>query len=145
MGTHVAYQMGTHFLPTKCCQKFRFYCGKSLWIDIHHVAYSIDSPLQQLKHLIRSLYRQNFLKQASQRRQDCGNVTHMIDISNTRAFYFSQTKPLLQTLLRQILTGAIDHAQRLFKSRLLTSPLCPYCNVKDETAKHIFWDCLNWV
>ena len=105
----------------------------------------LTPPLQQLKHLIRSSYRQNFLKQASQRRQDCGNVTHMIDISNTRAFYLSQTKPLLQTLLRQILTGAVDHAQRLFKSRLLSSPLCPYCNVEDETAKHIFWDCPNWV
>ena len=125
------------------------FAGYAWWcFDIYiysDVGYSVDSPLQQLKHLIRSSYRQNFLKQASQRRQDCGDVTHMIDISNTRAFYFSQTKPLLQTLLRQILTGAIDHAQRLFKSRLLTSPICPYCNIEDETAKHIFWDCPNWV
>ena len=43
------------------------------------------------------------------------------------------------------LTGAVDHAQRLFKSRLLSSPLCPYCNAEDETAKHIFGNCSNWV
>ena len=69
----------------------------------------------------------------------------MIDISSTRSLYLSQTKPLLQTLLRQILTGAVDHAQRFFKSHLLPSPLCPYCNAEDETAKHIFWNCSNWV
>ena len=136
---------GPFYRLRNAAKQFGFIVEDPFVFVIHHVAYSVDSPLQQLKHLIRSSYRQNFLKQASQRRQDCGDVTHMIDISNTRAFYFSQTKPLLQTLLRQILTGAIDHAQRLFKSRLLTSPICPYCNIEDETAKHIFWNCPNWV
>ena len=112
---------------------------------IHSVAYSVDYPLHQLKHLIRSSYRQYLLKQASQRRQDCSGVTHMIDISHTRSLYLSQNKPLFQTLLRQILTGSVDHSQRLYKSNLLPSPTCPYCHLEDETSKHIFWDCSNWI
>ncbi len=105
---------------------------------IQNVAYSVDDPLDQLKHLIRTSYRQHLLKQASHRRHDCHGVSHLIDISLTRSLYFSQNKPLLQTLLRQILTGSVDHAQRLCKSNLLSSPLCPYCNLTDETSKHIF-------
>ena len=111
---------------------------------IHNTAYSVDEPLNQLKHLNRSSYRQHFLEQASQRRQDCRGVSHQIDIPLTRSLYFNQTKPLTQTLLRQILTGSVDHAQRLHKSNLLPSPLCPYCNLAVETAKHIFWDCSYW-
>ena len=103
-----------------------------------------DEPLDQLKHLIRASYRQHFLKQASQRRHDCQGVSHPIDIPLARSLYFSQTKPLVQTLLRQILTGSVDHAQRLHKSNLLSSPLCPYCNLTDETSRHIFWDCSHW-
>ena len=111
---------------------------------IQNIAYSVDEPLDQLKHLIRASYRQHLLKQASQRRHDCQGVSHLIDIPLTRSLYFSQTKPLIQTLLRQILTGSVDHAQRLHKSNLLSSPLCPYCNLTDETSKHIFWDCSHW-
>ena len=111
---------------------------------IQDVAYSIDEPLDQLKHLIRASYRQHLLKQASHRRQECHGISHPIDISLTRSLYLSQTKPLLQTLLRQILTGSVDHAQRLFKSNLVPSPLCPFCNLVDETSKHIFWECSHW-
>ena len=107
-------------------------------------AYSIDEPLEQLKHLIRASYRQHFLEQASQRRHDCQGISHPIDIPLTRSLYFNQTKPLAQTLLRQILTGSVDHAQRLHKSNLLPSPLCPHCNLAVETSKHIFWDCSRW-
>ena len=62
----------------------------------------------------------------------------------TRSVYCSLTQPLHQTLLRQILTGAVDHTSRLFKSNLTANPLCPCCNLTDETAKHIFWDCERW-
>ncbi len=67
-----------------------------------------------------------------------------MDVGLTRSLYLSQTQPVNQTLLRQILTGSIDHTSRLFKSNLTNSPLCPFCNSIDETAKHIFWDCQRW-
>ena len=111
---------------------------------MQNVAYSVDEPLDQLKHLIRASYRQHLLRQASLRRQDCQGISHPIDISLTRSLYLSQTKPLTQTLLRQILTGSVDHTQRLFKSNLVASPLCPFCNLVDETSKHIFWECSQW-
>lgn len=47
---------------------------------------------------------------------------------------------LNEQMIRYYLTGALDHAQRLFKSNLLDSPLCPLLQ-QDEAAKHIFWDC----
>ncbi len=68
------------------------------------------------------------------------NLIYLITHSQT----LLQTKPLLQALLRQILTGSVDHAQRLFKSNLVPSPLCPFCNLVDETSKHIFWECSHW-
>ena len=45
---------------------------------------------------------------------------------------------------KRILTGSVDHTQRLFKSNLVASPLCPFCNMVDETSKHIFWECSQW-
>ena len=107
-------------------------------------AYSVDEPLDQLKHLIRASYRQHLLRQASLRRFDCQGLTHLIDIPLTRSLYFSQSQPLKQTLLRQILTGSVDHTQRLFKSNLVPSPLCPFCELAEETSKHIFWECSHW-
>ena len=98
----------------------------------------LTNPIGSLKHLIRDSYRQALLSQASKRRQDCQGRTHPIHIGLTRAYYFSLTQPLHQTLPRQILTGAIYHRSRLFKSNLTNSPLCPFCNMVDETAQHIF-------
>ena len=68
----------------------------------------------------------------------------MIDVANTRAYYLSLNNPLHQTLLRYVLTGSIDHASRLYKSKLLSSPIGPYCNDCEETAEHIFWHCTRW-
>ena len=111
---------------------------------IQDTAYSIDEPLDHLKHLIRNSYRQHLLHQASLRRYDCQGISKPVDVSLTRSLYFSQTQPLKQTLLRQILTGSVDHTQKLFKSNLVYSPLCPFCHMVDETSKHIFWDCPQW-
>ena len=94
--------------------------------------------------MIRDSYRQSLLLQASKRRQDCQGKTHSIRVELTRDYYFSLRQPLHQTLLRQILTGAIDHRSRLFKSNLTDNPLCLFCNNIAETAKHIFWDCPQW-
>ena len=94
--------------------------------------------------MIRDSYRQSLLLQASKRRQDCQGKTHSIRVELTRDYYFSLRQPLHQTLLRQILSGAIDHRSRLFKSNLTDNPLCLFCNNIAETAKHIFWDCPQW-
>ena len=40
--------------------------------------------------------------------------------------------------------GSLDHASRLHKSKLVSSPICPYCNTDNETAEHIFWHCTRW-
>ena len=95
---------------------------------IQDTAYSVDEPLDHLKHLIRNSYRQHLLHQASLRRYDCQGTIQLVDISLTRS----------------LLTGSVDHTQRLFKSNLVTSPLCPFCNMVEETSQHIFWDCSQW-
>ena len=46
--------------------------------------------------------------------------------------------------MRHILTGSLDHTYRLYMSNLVSSPICPHCNVCDETAEHIFWYCSRW-
>ena len=135
---------GPFYRLRKAARIFSFVFEDPFILLIHDEAHSIDEPLDTLKHLIRDSYRQALLLQASKRRQDCPGSTHPIHVELTRTYYFSLAQPLHQALLRQILTGAIDHHSRLFKSNLANNPLCPYCNMVDETAQHIFWDCTRW-
>jgi len=111
---------------------------------IQNTAYSVDDDFHFLKHIIRDSYWQFYLAKASQRRQDCHGQTALIDVSLTRAFYLSTNNPLHQSILRHVLTGSLDHAHRLFKSNLVSSPSCSYCQTFDETAEHIFWYCPRW-
>ena len=111
---------------------------------VQNEAYSVDDDFHVLKHTIRNLYRQFYLAKASQRRQDCSGQKQPIDVTTTRAFYLSLKHPIHQYIMRYILTGSLDHTHRLYKSNLVTSPVCPHCNVCDETAEHIFWYCPRW-
>ena len=106
---------------------------------IQNEAYSVDDDLCALKHTIRDSYRQFYLAKASQRRHDCSGQQQPIDVINTRAFYRSLQNPIHQSIMRHILTGSLDHTYRLYKSNLVSSPVCPHCNVCDETAELIFW------
>ena len=135
---------GPFFRLRKAARSFAFSFEDPFVLLLQDEAHSVDEPLDTLKHLIRDSYRQSFLLQASKRRQDCQGKTHLIHVELTRDYYFSLKQPLHQTLLRQILTAAIDHRSRLFKSNLTDSPLCLFCNETAETAKHIFWDCPQW-
>ena len=135
---------GPFFRLRKAAKSFSFTFEDPFVLLVCNEAHSVDEPLDSLKHLIRDSYRQALLSQAAKRRQDCQGKTHTIHVELTRSFYFSLTQPLHQSLLRQILTGAIDHHSRVFKSNLASSPLCPFCNMVDETARHIFWDCDTW-
>ena len=135
---------GPFFRLRKAARSFSCTFEDPFVLLLHDEAHSVDEPLESLKHLIRDSYRQALLLQASKRRQDCQGTTHPIHIELTRSHYFSLSQPLHQTLLRQILTGSIDHRSRLFKSNLANSPLCPFCNTVDGTAQHIFWDCTRW-
>ena len=49
-----------------------------------------------------------------------------------------------EKILRYVITGSLDHSHRLYKSNLISSPICPHCNTNDETAEHIFWYCSRW-
>ncbi len=125
-------------------KSFAFTFEDPFILSIHNTAYSVDEPLDYLKHLVRDSYRQHLLSQAARRRHDCQGKTKPVHVELTRSLYLSPTQPLHQTLLRQILTGSVDHTSRLFKSNLTNSPFYPFCNSIDETAKHIFWDCQRW-
>ena len=109
-----SYQMGSLLSIAECRQKL---CGY-----LEDPAYSVDEPLDYLKHLIRDSYRQHLLSQAALRRHDCQGKTNLVDVALTRSHYLSQTQPLNQTLLRQILAGSVDHTSRLFKSNLTDTP-----------------------
>ena len=52
---------------------------------------------------------------------------------------FLLNNPLHQTLLRYVLTGSVDHASRLYKSKLVSSPICPYCNINNENCWTYFF------
>ena len=67
-----------------------------------------------------------------------------VNIALTRKFVFFTSQPLHKQMIRYFLTGALDHAQRLYKSNLLSTPMCIHCGQVDETAKHLFWDCRAW-
>ena len=135
---------GPFFRLRSAAKHLGFYFEDPFVFVVNNVAYSVDDDLPSIKHNIRDSYRQFYLAKASQRRQDCLGQTNLIDVANTRAYYLSLNNPLHQTLLRYVLTGSIDHASRLYKSKLLPSPICPHCNDCEETAKHIFWHCTRW-
>ena len=132
------------FRLRNAAKSFAFTFEDPFILLIHDTAYSVDETLDRLKHLVRDSYRQHLLSQAALRRHDCQGKTKQVHVELTRSLYMSQTQPLHQTLLRQILTGSTDHTSRLFKSNLAPSPLCPFCTNTDETAKHIFRDCQRW-
>ena len=111
---------------------------------IQNAAYSVDDDFCVLKHTIRDWYKQFYLAKAAQRRQDRSGQKQPIDVVNTRAFYLSLQNPIHQSIMRHIRTGSVDHTYRLYKSNLVSSPVCPHCNVCEETAEHIFWYCSRW-
>ena len=115
-----------------------FYFEDPFVCVVHNVAHSVDDDISSIKDIIRDSYRQFYLAKASQRRHDCLGQTNLIDVVNTRAYYLSLNNHLHQTLLRYVLTGSIDHASRLYKSKLVSSPICPYCNINNEIAEHFF-------
>ena len=105
---------------------------------------SVDEPLPVLTHLIRDSYRQLLLQRSMKRRIDCSGPISQVNIALTRKFFFFTSQPLHKQMVRYFLTGALDHAQRLYKSNLLSTPMCIHCGQVDETAKHLFWDCRAW-
>ncbi len=143
---HSTYHLrwGPFYRLRKAAKQFGFIFEDPFVLQLHDMAYSVDEPLDSLKHLIKDSYRRHYLFCASKRRKACQGQTMPIDVSLTRFFFLSQSNPLHQSILRYVLTGSLDHAQRLFKSNLTTDPLCPYCHASEETAKHIFLDCSRW-
>lgn len=93
---------------------------------------------------IRDSCRQLLLQRSMKRRIDCSGPISQVNIALTRKFFFFTSKPLHKQMVRYCLTGALDHAQRLYKSNLLSTPTCIHCGQVDETAKHLFWDCRAW-
>jgi len=47
-------------------------------------------------------------------------------------------------ILRGILSGSIRFQQRLYLAGLVTSPVCPFCCMCEETVFHCFWECPMW-
>ena len=135
---------GPFFRLRSAAKHLGFYFEDPFVFIVHDAAYSVDDDLSNLKHTIRDSYRQFYLAKASQRRQDCLGQTQLIDVISTRAYYFSLQNPIHQAIMRHVLTGSLDHTSRLYKSKLVSSPVCPYCNTCDETAEHIFWQCSRW-
>ena len=127
----------------RASRAFRFFV-ENLLVFIWNQAYSIDKPLDQLKHQIRDSYRQFLFRIASKRRKDCTGLLGRIDINATRTHYLSQRNPLDKQCMQYILTGSVDHASRLCKGGYLTDPTCPFCMSSPETAEHIFWECPRW-
>ena len=41
----------------------------------------------------------------------------------------------------KILNNVLYLNKKLFKFRKLTSPLCPFCKLSDETVLHLFYEC----
>ena len=46
--------------------------------------------------------------------------------------------------LRGIISGSLRLQQRLFVAGLVPSPVCPFCELEDETLEHCFWKCPRW-
>ena len=81
---------------------------------------------------------------ASRRRKDCTGLLGLVGIASTRARFFALHNPLHKQYLRYVLTGSIDHASRLYKANLVSFPICPFRLTSQETAQHVFWECVRW-
>lgn len=78
------------------------------------------------------------------RRIDCSGPLSHVDVALARKMFFSLSQPLHKQMVHYFLTGAHDHAHRLYKSNLLTTPVCVHCDQDAEAARHLFWDCRAW-
>ncbi len=74
-----------------------------------------------------------------------------IDLAATRALYWDKV-PKRQRLnasqkriLARLLTGAIRPLGRMYKAKLCTTPVCPWCQTgEEETKEHMIWRCEAW-
>ena len=105
--------------------------------------FSVDEPLSFLKRKIRDSYRQSLLRKSSERRKDCTGPQLDVDIFVHAKLVSFSTQPTLKTN-PSLHTGTIDHASRLYRSMLVSTPTCPFCLQSNETAQHIFWKCDSW-
>ena len=74
-----------------------------------------------------------------------------LDLAATRALYADKV-PKKQRLtesqkriLARVLTGAIRPLSRMYKAKLCSTPVCPWCKSgEEETKEHMFWRCEAW-
>ena len=54
------------------------------------------------------------------------------------------SSPLQKGKLRSILTGAIWTQDRVHRSKMAASALCPFCKYGSEDHFHLWWECPAW-
>ena len=73
-----------------------------------------------------------------------GERTVLQAILTTHKAIFAQRNPLYKQMIGYFLTGALDHASRLYKSNLVNSSVCPFSFQADETAQFFFFWSANF-
>ena len=111
---------------------------------IQNTAYSIDEPLEHLKHLIRDSYRQHLLYQASLRRYDCQGVSKPSIFPLLVHFTFLKRNPRNKHFFDKYSPVLLITLRGFLNLTWLIVPLALSAMRPDETAKHIFWECSQW-
>jgi ribonuclease HI len=68
-----------------------------------------------------------------------------VDRQATLALLNSRKTPAETSgILRGIVSGSVRLQKRLYQAGIVESPLCPFCNMCEETCFHCYWECPKW-
>ena len=99
------------------------------------------------EHELRDGIRLSLWKRVANRRSDMVGLDSPAGIDRVAtmaAIDSNKTTPYEAGTLKGIISGSLRLQQRLFVAGLVASPVCPFCNLEDETLEHCFWKCPRW-
>ena len=107
----------------------------------------IQGPAGWWHHQIRDGLRKALWSKVAERRADCNGLHETSGVDREATLHTLQsnaTAPLDKGLLRSIVSGSVRLGERLCKAGLWHSPVCPFCEMEDESVRHCFWTCPAW-
>ena len=64
------------------------------------------------------------------------------ELALARSFIFSTTVDVnYREFQFKVLNDILSLNYKLYKMKVISSPLCSFCNLENETIEHLFWNC----
>jgi len=84
---------------------------------------------------------------AAERRNDMHGMDALQGVDTQATLALSKNGKLSPNevgIWRGIVSGSVRLQKRLYQAGIVASPICPFCNMCEETVLHCFWECPHW-